>query len=369
MKFIYELTGLESYMIYSLLLGFTITLVLTPLIVSIAQKNNLLYWPNNRSSHNFPTPALGGIAIYFGFIIPFIFFSCVSLPEKIIIHISLSLIFILGLIDDLQKINPFKKLLIISLLAFLIARIKELTIYNLHGILNIYEMPAWLAVTLTALVIIFIVNAINLLDGIDGLAGGLGIIILGVFSLIFYRFGNEQYLVLNFSMISALSAFLIYNLWSKKYKIFMGDSGSLFLGLVLSITLIRYFKIHGDVADVYFSYSPITVLALFIVPIFDSVHVFFKRVFMRKSPFLPDRNHIHHTYLKLGLSHRMASLVLIFYTLFFFFLSQISLFFLNGYYVILIIIFVALLLWHIPETMIRRNPRKYVMKRKSYKNP
>ena len=354
-------------MIYSLLMGFTITLLLTPLIVSIAQKNSLLYWPNNRSSHNIPIPALGGIAIYFGFIMPYIFFSSVSLPEKIMIHISLSLVFILGLIDDLQKIKPFVKLLIISLIAILVARIEELTIFNLHGIFNIYEMPPWLAVLVTTLVIIFIVNAINLLDGIDGLAGGLGIIILGVFSWIFFMYGNEQYLVLNFSMIAALSAFLIYNLYSKKYKIFMGDSGSLFLGLILSINLIRYFKIQGDDADAYFFYTPITVLTLFIVPIFDSVHVFFKRVLMRKSPFLPDRNHIHHTYLKLGLSHRMASLVLIFYTLFFFFLSQFILIFLNSYLTIIVILLFALILWHIPENIIKRNRRKYALKRNKHK--
>lgn len=325
-------------MLFSFLFGFIIPLILIPGIVSYARRKNILYWPDYRSSHLSPVPALGGIAIYMGFLIPYMIFSGTTLSIKLMIIISTSLIFILGLIDDLHSIKPLRKLLIIILIAILISNIEGLTINSLNGFLNIHELPNLPAVIITSLLIIFIVNAINLLDGIDGLAGGIVIIILSIFSWIFKKNGYENYVILNLIIIAAVSSFLIYNLWSKKYKIFMGDSGSLFLGLILSITLIRYFNLQKNIISSYFSTSPVTILALFIVPLFDSVRVFLKRIFMNKSPFLPDRNHIHHTFLKLGFSHRMASLILIFYTIFFFLFSQLLLFFLKSYFALIILL-------------------------------
>lgn len=346
---------------FSFLLGFIIPLILIPGIVSFAKKNNLLYWPDNRSSHMFPVPALGGIAIFAGFIIPYLIFSGTTLSIKLMIFISTSLIFILGLIDDIQGVKPLSKLLVITLIAILISNVEGLKINSLNGFLNIHELPNWAAVTITSILIIVIVNAINLLDGIDGLAGGIVIIILSIFSWIFSKNGFDNYLIFNIAIIAAVSSFLIYNLWSEKYKIFMGDSGSLFLGLILSITLIRYINVQVNIVSYYLSTSLVTILALFIVPLFDSVHVFFKRILMNKSPFLPDRNHIHHTFLKLGLSHHMTSLILIFYTIFFFLLSQLLLFFLNSYFAFTLLILLAILLWYIPESILKKNLRKYFL--------
>lgn len=339
---------------FSFLLGFLIPLILIPFIVSFAKKNNILYWPDYRSSHMYPVPALGGIAIYLGFIVPYMAFSSTTGSTKMMVFIYSSLIFILGLIDDLQGITPGKKLFLIALIAFLISNVEELTIYNLHGLFNIYELPAWAAMFITSILIIFIVIAINLIDGIDGLAGGIGVVILLIFSWIFKKTGYINYFIFNLSLVAPICSFLIYNLWSKKYKIFMGDSGSLFLGLALAITLLRYFNILKDTLIIYFSPSPITVLALFIVPLFDSVHVFLKRILMNKSPFMADRNHIHHTYLKLGFSHRIASLILVFYTIFFFFLSQVLLFLFNSHITLMILLLFAMLLWFIPEFISER---------------
>jgi UDP-GlcNAc:undecaprenyl-phosphate/decaprenyl-phosphate GlcNAc-1-phosphate transferase len=358
----------DSSLFYSLAIGFTITLFLIPLIVYMAKSRNILYWPDKRSSHMAPTPALGGIAIFLGFIIPFLIFSKSSTQELIMILSSSTIIFILGLIDDLRRIKPIKKLVIILMLAFLLSSIEGMTISNLCGVLSIFAIPLWVSILITILVIVFTVNAINLLDGIDGLAGGLGILVLFIFSWYFAIIGKDVPLQLNLSLIAALSAFLIYNLWSRKYKIFMGDSGSLLLGLILSINLITYFRFYDEGITAPVMVHPLTIVILFIVPGFDFIHVAVKRMLMKRSPFHPDRNHIHHTFLKLGLSHQEASLVLILYTLFFFFLSKILIIYLNSLHVITLVIILAILFWHVPEMIIRSNPRKYALKRNRYKN-
>ena len=358
----------SSILIYSIVLGFLITLALIPAIVYIARRMNILYWPEKRSSHLAPTPALGGIAIYIGFIIPYILFSEAGPYEKIMLASSSTLIFILGLIDDLKKMKPAHKLIIISFLALLVGGIEEMAIVNLHGIFGIYELPVWAAHIVSVLLIIFIVNAINLLDGIDGLAGGMGVVILGIFCFGFYQAGEIIPLQMNFSMIAVLIAFLIYNVWINRFKIFMGDSGSLLLGLVLSINLIKYFRVYGSNPDIDLTIAPVSILALFVVPVFDSIHVSIKRLLIGRSPFHPDRNHIHHTYLKLGFSHQGASLVLISYTLFFFFFSRFLLIYINSSSVIIMLLITALFFWHIPEMIIRRNPRKYALRRNRYKN-
>jgi len=285
----------------------------------------------------------------------------VEFPGHSFIMVSFVLVFLLGLIDDLFGTRSWIKLLATILIALFIVFPGNLIITNLHGFFSIYKMNLFFSYALTIFVIVFIIHAINLIDGIDGLASGLGITTLSIFSICFYQSGYYQYLMLTLPMIFSLSAFLIFNLWGKRFKIFMGDAGSLLIGLVLAITLIFYMKIPYDYVGGYLRISPVSVFSLLIVPIYDTFHVSAKRILNGQSPFSPDTRHIHHTFLKLGLSHRKSTFVLIMYTIIFFTLGQLLLIDHRAYITLIILIILAFFLWNIPEYIYKNTKKEYAL--------
>ncbi len=354
------------WQMFYLLQGFLITFLLVPIVVIFARKYNLLYKPNNRSSHSSPVPALGGIAIFVGFLITFQLITSITKQQSFTILIATTLIFIVGLIDDLVEIKPWRKLIIVILLSIFITQTQGLTINNLHGFFSIHQLNEFVSMAITVIVITFLINAINLVDGVDGLASGLGITILSIFSLFFYKSNSIQYLSLTIPMIISLAAFLTFNIWGKRYKIFMGDSGSLLLGLIVAISVIHFMQIKNSFVGSVFSISPVTAFALLVIPVFDAFHVTVKRLIIGRSPFKSDKEHIHHTYLKLGFTHRITSLILISYTLVFFFLSQFLLQFLGEGMALIVILILVFLVWNIPERILKRNLRKYTQRRFNY---
>lgn len=353
------------WQLFSLLQGFAITFLIVPVVVIFARKFNLLYKPNNRSSHANPVPALGGIAIFAGFIITFQLITSITKQQSFTIIIATSLIFLVGLIDDLVEVKPWRKLIIIILLSLFITQTQGLTIDNFHGLFSINQLNKLFSIAVTVFVIAYITNAINLIDGVDGLASGLGITILSIFSYCFYHSNNIQYLSLTLPMIASLTAFLLFNIWGRRYKIFMGDSGSLLLGLIVAVSLIRFMKIGQGAID-NIGISPVTAFAVLIIPVYDAIHVSIKRLVTGRPLFKPDKGHIHHTYLKLGFTHRITSLILVVYTIIFFFLSQILLKYFNDDIALGILIVVAILLWGFAETLLRKYPRKFALRRYNY---
>jgi UDP-GlcNAc:undecaprenyl-phosphate/decaprenyl-phosphate GlcNAc-1-phosphate transferase len=337
------------------ILGFFLTFLSVPLIAEIARNTNLLAQPNGRSSHTSPIPAFGGISIFIGFLFMFLLLVPVISSQIAIIILSVSLIFIVGLIDDIVDLNATFKLIVFILIAVLISTTQGLTINDLHGFLSIHHLNVYIAIPLTVLVIVTIINAINLIDGIDGLASGLGIIILGVFSIIFYRSGHINYLFMTIPVILSLLAFMCFNIWGNRFKMFMGDSGSLVLGLVISISLIQFMGLKdSEINTVPVKISPVSVFALLIIPVFDMVHVFIKRIKRGRSPFLPGKEHIHHTYLKFGLSHASITLILMTYTILFFVLAQVLLFYLPGIVALGIILTMACFMWNFTEYKVEK---------------
>jgi UDP-GlcNAc:undecaprenyl-phosphate GlcNAc-1-phosphate transferase len=333
------------------ILGFSFTFLSIPVVTEIARNMNLLTQPNNRSSHNRPTPAFGGVSIFIGFIFMYLLLVPEIKPQIIRIFISVSLIFIVGLIDDIVDLKAGFKMFIFIMISSLIATTQGLAIDNLHGFLSIYHLNAYISIPLTVLLIVTIVNAVNLIDGIDGLAAGLGIIILGVFSIIFYHSGHVNYLFLTVPVILSLSAFICFNIWGKRFKMFMGDSGSLLLGLLISITLIRFMALNeSEIQNTAFvKISPVSVFALLIIPVFDLVHVFIKRIKLGRSPFSPGKEHIHHTYLKFGLSHARITFILMGYTLLYYVLAQILLVYIPGILALGTLLILACFIWNYTE--------------------
>ena len=169
----------------------------------------------------------------------------------------------------------------------------------------------WVLVFVSVLVILFIINAYNLIDGVDGLAGGLGFIASAVFGVLFYQYNDLLMAVLAFSLCGALLGFLFFNFHPA--KIFMGDTGSMTLGFILAILSLRFVEVSRSVQlpELFDSRSaPVMVLAILIIPVVDTLRVFTIRIIHKRSPFSPDRNHIHHKLLQLGLKPALVTLTL-----------------------------------------------------------
>lgn len=301
--------------------AFLLTYFTIPKIIGVVEYKKLLDEPNIRSSHRKLTPTLGGIAFYFT-----IMFSLFFLKEfdhsKITYSLlpGLTILFIFGLKDDLVVLSPIAKLIAQIVAVLFILSNPSLQITSLNGFLGIYEIPQYISLFTSAFLMILVINSYNLIDGIDGLAAGIGVVISAVNMLVFYVLKIEFYFYLSIIIIATLLAFLRYNL-SKDNKIFMGDTGSLIIGFVLSIFSIKTLTINEQLIasdlPLVTENLPLVVLVLLIVPLFDVARVFTIRIFNRKSPFSADRNHMHHILIDLGLSHLKSSIILIIFNLLF----------------------------------------------------
>jgi UDP-N-acetylmuramyl pentapeptide phosphotransferase/UDP-N-acetylglucosamine-1-phosphate transferase len=194
--------------------------------------------------------------------------------------------------------------------AFYVVTLGHYQITNLHGLFGIYEIEYFTGIILSVFVIVGIINSLNLIDGIDGLASGIGIIITGVFGILFLNAGDNLYAITCFSLTGSLVAFFLYNVFGNTNKIFMGDTGSLILGIVVALITIHFIEL-APVSNMVFKGSSAIALAIIIVPIIDTVRVFAIRISQKRSPFSPDMNHIHHNLLKLTGSHLASSSIMI----------------------------------------------------------
>ena len=205
---------------------------------------------------------------------------------------------------------PWKKLVGGALAAVILVYKSNVTFSSLYGIFGIYEIPEIVSIPLTVFTILVIMNAFNLLDGIDGLAGSISVLIAIFFGSWFYLNARIELAILAFSTCGSTIAFLKYNFTPA--RIFMGDTGSLFIGLVSAILFIKFIEIHREVAESQYAFQavPAVAIGILILPLFDTLRVFLLRILKGRSPMIPDRIHIHHLLIDLGMSHLQATGIL-----------------------------------------------------------
>jgi UDP-N-acetylmuramyl pentapeptide phosphotransferase/UDP-N-acetylglucosamine-1-phosphate transferase len=218
-----------------------------------------------------------------------------------------TVIFFLGIKDDILVLSASKKFIGQLIAAGIIIKFGGIQIDNLHGFLGIYEIPHIASIVISIFTIIVITNSFNLIDGVDGLAGSLGLLTTLVFGVYFFYAGKLTYAVMAFALSGSIIGFLLYNY--SPAKIFMGDTGSLLLGLVNSILVIKFINIAGNPAENFpIEAAPAIGFSILMIPLFDTLRVFGLRILDRRSPFSPDRTHVHHFLLDLGLSHRIVTI-------------------------------------------------------------
>lgn len=289
--------------------AFIVTILVIPVIILVAKKKKLYDEPDDkRKLHKQPIPSLGGLGMFIGFILSLLLTInfAKDAPEFQFYIAAFLLIFFLGIKDDIMIISPAKKFVGQLITAGILIYKSNLLISNMHGFLGINAIPTEASYFLTVFAIVVIINAFNLIDGVDGLAGGIGLISSLVFGTFFFVNGDLPYAVLAFSFAGSLIGFLYYNFHPA--KIFMGDTGSLMIGLINTILVIKFIQTGPNYALHPVLSAPAVGFGILFLPLMDTLRVFGLRLISGRSPFSPDRTHIHHLLLNRGFSHMQVTL-------------------------------------------------------------
>lgn len=342
--------------IFNDILAFFISLflagIIIPQILLIAFRKKLFDEIDDRKIHKGVVPRLGGIAFfpsilfsfslvvgfslkYFGWetvgyymdvVMPFYFMICAVL-----------LMFLVGIADDLLGVRYMAKLGV-QVIASILIVFSGIYINDFFGFLWIHHIYPWIGWIATAFMVVYVVNAINLIDGIDGLASGLSTVAFVFYAIIFYWAGQFAYSLLASAAAGTLLPFFYYNVFGKavkQKKIFMGDTGALTTGMILVFCALG--MLHLGEAPMVENYNPVILgLSPLIIPLFDVVRVYIHRVAKHRNPFLPDKSHIHHKLLALGLNQRIALTIIMLWSMFFIIINMVLATVMNPTLIILI---------------------------------
>lgn len=297
--------------------------IIIPNILIISLRKRLFDVPDERKVHKRPIPRLGGVTFFPVILFSLCVFTAVRLMtghgpadtsttdlvcEFLFLTGGLTLLYIVGIADDLIGVRYRKKFLV-QIISAAMFPLSGLYINNFYGLFGIYLIPAEVGIPLTMLLVVFITNAINLIDGIDGLASGLSMVALLVFGVLFVHFRMWSYAMLAFVTVGVIIPFFSYNVFGSAdlgRKIFMGDTGSLTLGYILSFFVIKYCMYEPDML-LTMKTSPVLVsFSVLMVPCLDVIRVVLRRARNKRPLFMPDKTHIHHKFLAMGFSPRRA---------------------------------------------------------------
>jgi UDP-GlcNAc:undecaprenyl-phosphate GlcNAc-1-phosphate transferase len=303
-----------QFVYYLCIVGFSALLsaIAIPSILHVARARHLYDDIGHfRKQHDHGIPRLGGVAIFVSFTVTALVFSMIDKTFPIGYLLTASIIlFIMGLKDDLSGVNSSTKFLVQFVVALILVVLGDIRLTSMYGVFGIYELPFVLSSALSVIVIIMIVNAFNLIDGIDGLAGVTGIVANGIFATLFIYTQQYELAVISLVLVGAIIGFLKFNLTPA--KIFMGDTGSLFIGLISVVMAVKLIELNKfeTIGIPHVASAPALTVAILIGPIFDTIRVFFIRIMSGISPFTADRNHIHHRILRLGYTHLQTTMIL-----------------------------------------------------------
>ena len=302
---------------YTIIIPFFIALFLVgwihPKLVKIALLKNIVDNPDARKLQRTPVPVLGGVAVFFGVVIAIGCMSsvvdCSGLPVVIMAMMALYT----GTMDDILSLSPGLRFVIEIVVVLLLIFVGGYCIDDFHGLWNIGRFSYWCAVPLTVVAAVGIINAINLVDGVNGLSSGYCIMACLIFGTLFFLAGEAPMTILAAVSVGALIPFFLHNVFGKTSKMFIGDGGTLVMGVVMSVFVIAILQ-NGSRVAAYVNPNvglvPFT-LAVLSVPVFDTLRVMSTRILKGTSPFRPDKTHLHHMFIDLGCSHVATTLAIL----------------------------------------------------------
>lgn len=315
------------FIILAFVISACVAWLIIPRILMISLRKKLFDIPDERKVHKRAIPRLGGVSFFptillsccavltlrtlTGYAIP-VFQAVYILPECLLLICGMTLLYLTGIADDLIGVR-YRQKFIIQIVCASFFPIAGLWINDLYGLFGINTLSYWVGIPFTIFTIVFITNAINLIDGIDGLASGLSSVALLVFGVLFIEKYLWLYSMLAFSTFGVLVPFFYYNVFGsaeRARKIFMGDTGSLTLGYILSFLAIKYSQNNQEVTS-YTEGAFVIAFSTIIIPAFDVIRVVIVRLRNGNNPFQPDKNHIHHKFLAMGFTPRKAMIIIL----------------------------------------------------------
>jgi UDP-N-acetylmuramyl pentapeptide phosphotransferase/UDP-N-acetylglucosamine-1-phosphate transferase len=296
--------------ILSFVTAFIVALLAIPPIIHLINRYKLHDIPNSRKEHTVPVPTMGGIAIIAGMVAGLVlWFPFNNDIRQVCFFFSIIALFGLGIMDDLKDLSAKYKFVVQVGLASLIA-LSGIRITSFDGLFGINELSMTAQYTFTILAIVGITNSFNLIDGIDGLCGGLSFMSLVTLGIFMTLSGDTNTALITFALAGAILAFLYFNF--NPARIFMGDTGSLVIGFVVAVLCIRLMRMNIALPSPVLPASPMFVFGIVLIPVFDTLRVFAKRIWKGGSPFEADKTHIHHLLTNQGFSHVFAVRVIYF---------------------------------------------------------
>ena len=297
--------------VFSFLIALFSVCWIHPRLVQIALEKNIVDNPNARKLQRKPIPVLGGIAVFFGSVIGL---GCASIScdcsELFIVVVAMMIMLYTGTLDDILDLSPGLRFLIEIGTVLLLIFVGGYCLNDFHGLWGLTVIPRAVAIPLTVFAAVGIINAINLMDGVDGLSSGYCILASVLFGVMFWSAGDQVMALLAVVAAGSLIPFFFHNLFGKTSKMFIGDGGTLVMGIVMSVFAMQTLT-HGSLGQIYDAKSVGLIpfmLAVLAVPVFDTLRVMTTRILKRKSPFHPDKTHLHHMFIRLGCSHAATTL-------------------------------------------------------------
>lgn len=284
-----------------------------PYVLKVAKVKNIVDNPDARKLQHIPIPILGGLTVVFGILSGIMCFNLIGEQVDLFpVFASIFIILIVGLLDDIISLSPKVRFVVEIILVIYIIFTTDYQINDFHGLWGVNRISNYISIPLTVFACVGIINAINLIDGVDGFSSGYTIVSCLLFGIIFYNLGNIQMVTLAAIVASSLAPFFLHNVFGKKSKMYIGDAGTLPLGVIFSVFVINI--ISSDTTTISAKENlgiiPFT-LAVLCVPVFDTLRVMSSRIARGKSPFSPDKTHLHHLFIELGYSHIGTTLSII----------------------------------------------------------
>lgn len=296
--------------VYNILIPFIAAMIATfwihPKILKIALLKNLVDNPDARKLQRNPVPVMGGIAVFFGIIIG-LSSSQFNEPSRYLFILIAAMIIMLyiGAIDDILNLSPKLRFLIEVSVILTVMLVNNVSINDFFGLWGINAIPSWLSIPLTATAAVGIINAINMIDGVNGLSSSICIFSSSIFAIMFYASGNFVMTKVAVSAVGALIPFFLHNVFGRSTKMFIGDSGALLMGILMSMFAIEILNTNSPCRQ--FAIQGMSIIAFTLatlaIPVFDTLRVMSSRILHRRSPFSPDKTHLHHLFIELGFTH------------------------------------------------------------------
>ena len=296
-------------------LAFLVSAILFPPVLWFAKVHNIVDNPNARKLQRFPVPVLGGFAVFTGALAGVLLLSLFAYNSIILLGFAeMAIMMIVGTWDDIRDLSPTIRFLIEIALVLGFILITGVYIDDFHGLWGVSKLPEWLGISLSVVIGVGVINAVNLIDGVDGYSSGYGMLACGCFSYLFWYVGATEMACLSMIVCGALLPFFLHNVFGIKSKMFIGDGGTLMLGMLM--TVLSFYALSSNSECDPYDKSGLSLTALILaigcIPIFDTLRVMTMRMLRGVSPFKPDKTHLHHLFIDMDFSHLGAALSILF---------------------------------------------------------